>query len=174
MGYKKENLVGKTHRELGFGENLCDLWEEKITHVFKSKEPAGEIFTWESAEGPVFLDWRLFPEFDQEGNVKTVLEVSRDITEQKKLESQLRQSQKMEAIGTLAGGIAHDFNNLLSPILGYAQLARIRLDSNSKEVEYLRNIEEAANRAKDLVQKILIISRSSLADTESVQLKKPC
>ncbi len=94
-----------------------------------------------------------------------------DTTEQKQIAEQLRQSQKMEAIGTLSGGIAHDFNNLLTPILGYAQLAKMNLEPYSNEVECLKNIEKSATRAKGLVEKILLISKSSLAHTETVQLK---
>jgi PAS domain S-box-containing protein len=94
-----------------------------------------------------------------------------DITEQKqsqldkeKLESQLRQSQKMEAIGTLAGGIAHDFNNILGAILGYSELALQRSAENSDLRRYLDNVMHAAERAKKLVERILAFSRSGLGN----------
>jgi PAS domain S-box-containing protein len=94
-----------------------------------------------------------------------------DITEQKRvqiekerLESQLRQSQKMEAIGTLAGGIAHDFNNVLGAILGYGELAVQHSAENSDLRRYLNNVMHAAERAKLLVERILGFSRSGLAD----------
>ena len=93
-GFSEEEFIGKTHRELGFTEDLCDLWEEKITGVFRSGLPTGEIFEWESVDGTVFLDWRLYPEFGQDGKVKTVLGVSRDITEQKEAEEALRESEE--------------------------------------------------------------------------------
>jgi CheY-like chemotaxis protein/two-component sensor histidine kinase len=69
----------------------------------------------------------------------------------------------MEAIGTLAGGIAHDFNNILSIIFGYTQLAGRQLDKDSKAQRHLKTIEEAAARAKDLVNQILLFSRKSAA-----------
>lgn len=91
----------------------------------------------------------------------------RDITERKKaekekeqLERQLRQSQKMEAIGQLAGGIAHDFNNMLGGIMGFANLIKIRLASKeNKLIKYVDNILSSANRAADLTAKLLAFAR---------------
>ena len=91
-GFSDEEFIGKTHRELGFNRELCDLWEEGIKRVFKSSKPTGEIFQWESVDGQVTLDWRLFPEFDQDGQVKTVLGISRDITDMRKSEEELKKS----------------------------------------------------------------------------------
>ena len=85
----------------------------------------------------------------------------RDITEQKKIEEQLRQSQKMEAIGTLAGGIAHDFNNILSGIFGYAQLTEMSLDDPDQARKKLGQLVKGAQRAKGLVQQILMFSRQT-------------
>ena len=83
----------------------------------------------------------------------------RDLTEQKQLEEQLAQSQKMEAIGTLSGGIAHDFNNILSAIFGYTDLLLLDAPKDSELRADLEQILKAANRAKDLVQQILTFSR---------------
>ena len=82
-----------------------------------------------------------------------------DITEQKKIENQLRQSQKMEAIGTLAGGIAHDFNNILSGIFGYTQLAVMNINDSVKIKKNLDQVTKGAQRAAELVQQILAFSR---------------
>ncbi|MFO7884709.1 MAG: PAS domain S-box protein [Desulfobacteraceae bacterium] len=91
-----------------------------------------------------------------------------DITERKKteqekkaLEIKLRQSHKMEAIGTLAGGIAHDFNNILSGVFGYAQLAEKNIETPLKAREYIRQILKGARRAAELIQQILTFSRQS-------------
>ncbi|MBI9084934.1 MAG: response regulator [Desulfobacterales bacterium] len=81
--------------------------------------------------------------------------------EKDKLEGQLRQSQKMESIGTLAGGIAHDFNNILSPIIGYTEMAMESLAENDPTGHQLHEVLEAADRAKDLVQQILTFSRQT-------------
>ncbi len=75
------------------------------------------------------------------------------------LESQLRQSQKMESIGTLAAGIAHDFNNVLTPILGFSELIKLKLPANHEAIPHLESILQASYRAKDMVQRILAFSR---------------
>ncbi len=85
-----------------------------------------------------------------------------DITEQKNLEAQLRQSQKMEAVGTLAGGIAHDFNNLLTVIRGYGQLLAEKLRGDPVLSEEVRQIEQAADRAASLTSQLLAFSRKQM------------
>ncbi len=84
-----------------------------------------------------------------------------DITERKSLEFQLRQAQKMEAIGTLAGGIAHDFNNILSAVIGYAEMARQEPDINERLQRYLEQIYKAGIRAGELTRQILAFSRQT-------------
>jgi len=93
-----------------------------------------------------------------------ISDISKRIASEKEkvnLLDQLRQSQKMEAVGTLAGGIAHDFNNVLTPILGFAQLLQIKFEEGSKERDRIEKILASANRAKDLVGQILSFSRKS-------------
>jgi PAS domain S-box-containing protein len=92
-------------------------------------------------------------------------------TEKERLEAQLRQSQKMEAIGTLAGGIAHDFNNILGAILGYGELAQQQSVPNSALRRYIDNVMHAAGRAKVLVDRILGFSRSGLGERAPVHIQ---
>jgi PAS domain S-box-containing protein len=87
------------------------------------------------------------------------------------LEAQLRQSQKMEAIGTLAGGIAHDFNNILGAIMGYGELAHQQSPAGSPLRRYLDNVMHAAERAQTLIQRILGFSRSGLGDRAPVNVQ---
>ncbi len=99
------------------------------------------------------------------------LTVFRDMTKMKKMESQLRQAQKMEAIGTLAGGIAHDFNNILFPIVGYTELLREDIPQDSPLQESVTQVFRAALRAKDLVQQILTFSRQRDQEFKPVRLQ---
>jgi PAS domain S-box-containing protein len=85
----------------------------------------------------------------------------RDISIQKRLEAQLLQAQKMEAIGTLAGGIAHDFNNILTSVLGYTQLAQGDVPKGSQAERDLQEVVRAGRRARDLVSQILTFSRQT-------------
>ncbi len=95
---------------------------------------------------------------------------AKDITKFKQLEQQLRQAQKMEAIGTLAGGIAHDFNNILTPILGYSELVVEQLPTSSEERGLVQEILSAGKRAKELVKQILTFSRQTEQERQPVQI----
>jgi PAS domain S-box-containing protein len=109
------------------------------------------------------------PMRNPQGVITSVILIINDLTEQRRLEDQLRQAQKMEAVGTLAGGIAHDFNNILAAIIGYTQLAWQELPEESTPRLDLEESLRAAERAKDLVKQILTFSRQ--ADEEKTLLE---
>jgi PAS domain S-box-containing protein len=100
-----------------------------------------------------------------------VVGMATDLSERKLIEEQLRQSQKMEAIGTLAGGIAHDFNNILAAIIGYLNLVQLVTAADSPSSSYLQEIEKASMRAKDLVAQILTFSRKKESEKRPLPLK---
>jgi len=115
---------------------------------------------------------------DREGRAQRVVGSAIDVTERKRaeaekerLEMQLRKSQKMEAMGTLAGGIAHDFNNILGAILGYGELAQKSAAEGSAARRYVGNVMQAAGRAKALVERILAFSRSGLGERAPVNVQ---
>lgn len=95
----------------------------------------------------------------------------RSVEEKNKIESQLRQAQKMEAIGTLAGGVAHDFNNILTPINGYAEIVLMRLKEDDPLRGTMGEILKAARRAKDLVAQILAFSRQTEYELAPVKIQ---
>ena len=104
------------------------------------------------------------------GAIVDITDRKRAVEEKIKLEAQLFQSQKMEAIGTLAGGIAHDFNNILSVIIGYAELARDRNQKENKE-KYLQEVLSGAERARNLVKQILTFSRQDDHEKKPLDIK---
>ena len=106
-----------------------------------------------------------------QGKIGGIAHFAKDISEQKKLEFQLLQAQKMEAIGTLAGGIAHDFNNILAAIMGYTELAMMDLQQNMPAYAKLAEVTRAGKRARDLVAQILTFSRHSEARREPIELR---
>jgi PAS domain S-box-containing protein len=107
---------------------------------------------------------------DDEGGIIGYQSILRDVTGRKRLEEQLRQAQKMEAIGTLAGGIAHDFNNILGAIYGYTELALNNLPEGSLAHNDLKVVLEAGHRAKELVKQILAFSRHREQELKPIRI----
>ena len=104
------------------------------------------------------------------GDGKAILGRLRDITEEKRLENQLHQAQKMESIGRLSGGVAHDLNNLLTPIIGYAELLRDDLSPEDHRRESAEEIIRAGFRSKDLVRQLLAFSRRQTLEFKPTDL----
>ncbi|MFZ2657580.1 MAG: response regulator [Victivallales bacterium] len=165
------DYIGRTNRDLGMDETLVSLWEQAIQRVFETGKIERIEFDMPSPEGVISFESRLLPEFGPDGSVNTVLSLARNITELKRLEERLRQSEKMEAIGQLAGGIAHDFNNQLAGIMGYAEMLVARLDDKNLR-EYAENIFRASRRAADLTRNMLAFSRKGKYLTVPVNVHK--
>ncbi|WP_163338624.1 PAS domain-containing sensor histidine kinase [Desulfopila sp. IMCC35008] len=105
------------------------------------------------------FDVRSSPITDDDGEMRWIVHIARDVTRESALERQLQQALKMEAIGTLAGGIAHDFNNILSAIIGYGYIVKGKLDKKSPLQGDIEQILSGADRAVDLVKQILTFAR---------------
>jgi PAS domain S-box-containing protein len=117
-------------------------------------------------------DVRTVPLLDKGGRVAKVIAVKRDITEQKKLETQYLHAQKMESIGTLAGGVAHDFNNILTVISGLGQVTPLGMAEDDPGRGNLTGILEAAERAAHLTRELLLFSRKQESERRSVDLRQ--
>jgi len=124
-----------------------------------------------------YVNTQGYPRYDENGKITELYGTSQDITERmqkdeerKQLQGQLQQSQKMEAVGTLAGGIAHDFNNILAVILGNAELAADDIPPGNPAGKSLKAIHQASIRAKDMVQQLLAFSRKSDEETKLLNM----
>jgi PAS domain S-box-containing protein len=113
---------------------------------------------------------RFTPERDAEGGIVGALAFGRDITEQQKTEEQLRQAQKMEAVGQLAGGVAHDFNNILTAIMGFANLVKLKLKPEDPLQSFIDQILVSSDRAAHLTHGLLAFSRKQVMLPRSVDL----
>jgi PAS domain S-box-containing protein len=167
-GYTRDEVVGRHTRILETGTNepylvIMDTlvtggtWSGRL--LYKRKD--NSIYEAEMTASPVR---------DRSGKIINYVTIHRDITREVKLEKELRQAHKMEAIGTLAGGIAHDFNNILTAIQGHTQLAHLKLSAKSPIAYSLEQVLTSCSRAKDLVQQILAFSRQTEHEKKPVQL----
>jgi PAS domain S-box-containing protein len=132
--------------------------------------PARELRLAKADGSLVVLEISMFPRF-ADGKVVGALGIGRDVTERRHLEEQLRQAQKMEAIGLLAGGVAHDFNNLLTIIHGQASLAQARA-LVLEVAQPLAEITQAAERAADLTRQLLLFSRRQIIQLRTLDLNE--
>jgi len=177
LGYDPEDLVGQQpwiiHPE--------DLKKVESIHYQALKGKSGSNFEYRisTREGETKWISHSWSPIMVEGQLQMIVSVVRDITERKreeeeraKLESQLRQAQKMEAIGTLASGIAHDFNNLLGGILGYSSLLLGKLPAEDANRKYVELIEKAGNRAAELTNRLLGFARRGKYEVKPVDVNR--
>jgi len=156
--YSKGEIIGKTTTGVGFYSH--DDRIGFLNELQTSGEVNGLEMDFKAKDGSI-LNALMFARVIRISGKSFILNIFLNITEQKMLQTQLQQAQKMESIGTLAGGIAHDFNNILYSIIGYTELA---LDDTEKETQLHGNLQElliAAHRAGDLVKQILTFSRQA-------------
>ncbi len=165
-GYEPEEALGRNPRILKSGLTPDSVYEDLWATITKGRVWRGELSN-RRKNGDIFWESVVISGvLNEKGDVQNYVAMKRDITEQKRLEAErvelearLRQSQKLETVGTLAGGIAHDFNNLLTPIMGYAEMARLYLEDGSRSADYIDRILGAAERSRDLVRQMLMFSR---------------
>ncbi|MDA8136397.1 MAG: PAS domain S-box protein [Desulfobacteraceae bacterium] len=160
-GYSSDEVLGKTPSVLKSGLHDRSFYKELWSTILNSNIWKGALKNKKKDGGIIIHDTTITPITDSKNQISAFVSIRRDITQQKEFEKQLYQSQKMQAIGTLAGGIAHDFNNILSGIFGYSQIAQININNQEKILDCLSNIVKASQRASELVQQILTFSRKT-------------
>lgn len=153
--------IGHTAREIV--PIAADAIEELVRRVTTTGRMVANVeiagYVTGHPEKKVITRSQWFPITDIDGRVSNIGVMVEDITEQRQLEEQLRQSQKLEAIGTLAGGIAHDFNNILAGIIGFSEIVEEDLPDDSPLKRHMKRILQASFRGRDLVKQILAFSR---------------
>jgi len=170
LGYKNDRLIGKHYTSIVFEEDL-----DRAKNIFNERRTGGRATTGmelnlkcsHKHNGPkrtLAVELKAMGMYDKpvDQKEKTFMGtygVARDITDRKRLEAQLLQAQKMEAIGTLAGGIAHDFNNLLMGIQGHTSLMFLDIGSDHPHFEHLKGAEELVKRGSDLTKQLLGFAR---------------
>ena len=167
LGIRRDDFIGKTVDEV-WPPDLADKYQQTDRELLESPNPGiqvipGVLETKGGERCDVLFHKAVYRNSD--GSIGGIISIVEDLTERKwaelertRIDAQLRQAQKMEALGNLAGGIAHDFNNILSIILGNTEIALWKIEKDSTEAYSLNLVLNAARRAADLVQQILTFS----------------
>ncbi len=148
-------FIKERNRKFDSGEKVSSVYEYLLIDIEKNRNQVQASVTQ--------IDYK---------DDKATLVVLRDITEQKSLEEQLRQTQKIESIGQLAGGIAHDFNNLLTPIMGNSEIAMIGMKPGDHFYREFQEISQTAERASELTKQLLAFSRKQLLEVKTIDLNQ--
>jgi two-component system, cell cycle sensor histidine kinase and response regulator CckA len=168
LGYTREELIGKTSTELGIWARPED--RNAMIQKLQCGELVREIELNARTQSGQIRHVLLSLETIRLQDELCLLASLRDITEHKLLEEELRQAQKMEAVGRLAGGVAHDFNNLLGIMMGYSELLFERLSGNDPNRKTVEHILDAARRASEVTRQLLAFSRRQVLQTKVVDL----
>ena len=169
FGWTADEVIGK--REPFVTAEQEDSFQRHLTLLRSGGRINGEEIARTRKDGrSVILNLSAAPVFDAGGQILSILELLLDVTEQRALEGQLRQSQKMEAVGRLAGGIAHDFNNVLTVIEGFSSLILADMPADDPRKNDVREILNAAERAAAFTRQLLTFSRKQVVQPEVIEL----
>ncbi|HTL46714.1 MAG TPA: PAS domain S-box protein [Verrucomicrobiae bacterium] len=161
-GYSYDEAVGKNPRILKSGEQSPKLYKELWETILAGKSWTGELIN-RRKDGTLYFEKQtITPVVGNDGGITHFIAIKRDVSEEKKLEAQFRQAQKMEAVGRLAGGVAHDFNNLLTVILGHSDLLLAKGWDDERLTSSLTEIRKAGVRAAALTRQLLAFSRKQV------------
>jgi len=169
-GYTSGDVVGHSARMLKSSEHGTDFYRELWATLLRGGIWTGRIIN-RKKDGTLYMvDAGISPVRNDAGQTVNYVAVKRDVTEEVKMEAQLRQAQKMQSLGLLVGGVAHDFNNLLQVINGYADIARANSEPQDVVSGSIAEIAKAGGIAKELVQQLLAFSRPQRADPLPIDL----
>lgn len=166
-GYACEEVVGRDANLLSSNTDFS----ERIEKTAESSHPWVDVYQFRHKNGAFFpASTSISSIKDSSGAITYYVVVAHDITEQQKLEGQLRQAQKMEALGILTGGIAHDFNNILAAVIGFTELAKDNLPEGGRDEHHLQRVLQAGLRGRDLIKQMLTFSRKTEQERKALRL----
>jgi PAS domain S-box-containing protein len=169
-GHRLDGVRGKTPRVLRSDRHDADTYRALWATISSGAAWSGRLVN-KRADGTLFeVDEVIAPVRMADGTIGSYVGILRDVTREHQLEEEVRQAQKMEAVGRLAGGIAHDFNNLLTAMIGYAEMIDAELDGAGPIAEDVREIRRAADRAANLTRQLLAFSRRQVLQPRVLDL----
>ena len=171
-GYTLDEVVGKTPAILRSTNSQPELFEELWSTILSGEEWQGEFQNLKKSGEPYWVMASISPIRDRDGEITHFVAVQEDITERRKVESQLFQAQKMEGIGQLVSGVAHDFNNLLTGIVGFADMSLEMVERDSPLRVNLEQISKAGESAMSLTRQLLTFSRQQPSPPRAVDLNE--
>ncbi|MFP4193257.1 MAG: PAS domain S-box protein, partial [Candidatus Hydrogenedentota bacterium] len=171
-GYTHEEIVGRVPWFLMGPKTDMRVIRELRDHLREGQSFSGETTNYRKDRTEFISEWSVAPVRDKSGEVTHFVAIQRDVTERRRLQSQLWSSMRLDSIGRLAGGVAHDFNNLLAVIMGYSELVASSLEKDSPIASDIEDIRQAAKRGGELTRQLLAFSRRQVLTRRVIQLNE--
>ncbi|WP_129125478.1 PAS domain S-box protein [Geomonas oryzae] len=171
-GYTTDEVTGQNPRIFKSGTTAPELYRGMWETISAGRVWTGELYNRRKDGSMIWEHATISPIRNASGAISHYMAFMENIGERKKLEEQLRQAQKMEAVGQLAGGVAHDFNNILTVIMGFGQLLQHSLPEGDPMLENMEQILDAADRATHLTKSLLAFSRKQVMVMQQVELNE--
>ena len=172
MGFSSEEVLGRNPRIMKSGVHDLDFHKRLWDTIQAGQVWRGEVVNMNKQGALLTFQAAITPLRNEAGAITHFIDIMQDISEQKRMEAELRQAQKMEAVGRLAGGVAHDFNNMLSVILINAELSLLADDLTPCQRKFSLEIKQAAERSADLTRQLLAFSRKQPAQPRRLDLNQ--
>jgi PAS domain S-box-containing protein len=171
IGRPKNEIIGRTEKDIVGDRELTRLFQRNAAETIAANSSRiSELPCTLSNGKQALLETVQTPFHDDEGHIAGIIGVSRDITERRKLEEQLRHSQKMEAVGQLAGGVAHDLNNVLGVLTGYSELLLEEIPEGNRSRGHVDKILESAEKGAAIIEDLLTMARRGVTVSDVINL----